>query len=155
MTFERIAGIITGSAVIGAVAFGFATIGPPQRMRSIGLDQRRVSDLQSIERSVHDADGQRRAETDTVSAPQRRRDHWPRDPETGQPYGYARLSPTHYVLCATFALPSNADGTTPVTTGWRHGAGRTCYRLNANAVDNEPEVVHRTATHGSALLAEY
>ncbi|MEA2786025.1 MAG: hypothetical protein QOF71_2129 [Candidatus Eremiobacteraeota bacterium] len=145
MTAERVAGVGTFALVVAGVIAGFATTGPPQHLRAIELDHRRVSDLQTIERSVHDAGGRRRSEVDLVTAPLRGRDTWPRDPTTRQPYGYGRLSPTRYVICATFALPSDADGTTPATVSWRHGAGRTCYRLDANAVDNEPVVVQREA----------
>jgi hypothetical protein len=138
---ERIAGVGVFAVVVAGIAIGFATIGSPQHMRAIELDHRRVSDLQSIERMVHRADSRRPA--GTATAPPRRRDDWPRDPQTGEPYGYARLSPTHYVLCAAFALPSDADGAAS-DTAWPHRAGRTCYRLDVSLENDRPEIVLRT-----------
>jgi hypothetical protein len=142
VTAERIAGIGAFIVVVAGVAIGFATIGPPQHVRAVELDHRRVSDLQSIERSIHYVDSRRRSET--VSTPLRARDTWPRDPETGKPYDYRREDATRYRLCATFALPSDADGSTWVTGGWRHGVGRTCYRLDATVEDNEPPIMLTT-----------
>ncbi len=145
MTAERIAGIGAFAVVVAGVAIGFATIGPPQHMRLIELDHRRVSDLQSIERSIHYSEV--RLAGGIVTAPPRAGAGWPRDPVTGQPYEYHRESARQYRICATFALPSAADSTTYLTAGWRHGAGRTCYRLDSMGADQEfPSVTTMTTT---------
>jgi hypothetical protein len=142
---ERVAGIAAFAVVVAGVAIGFAAIGPPQHVRLIELDHRRVSDLQTIERSIHYAESRRAP--DRITAPPRSRAGWPRDPATGRPYEYHRESDTRYRVCAVFALPSDADSTTYGTAGWRHGAGRTCYRLDTTGVDQEfPEVTTTTVT---------
>ncbi len=143
MNAERIAGIGVFAVVVAGIAIGFATIGSPQHMRAIELDHRRVSDLQSIERMVHRADARRPSQTAT--APPRSGNDWPRDPQNGEQYGYARLSPTQYVLCATFALPADADGAT-LDTAWPHRAGRTCFRLNATLENRPARVISPTDT---------
>jgi hypothetical protein len=155
MNLERIAGIGAFALVAAGIAIGFAVIGSPNRMRTIELDHRRVSDLQSIARSIHYVASHGRSETAT--APPRRRDDWPRDPETGKPYAYERLSPTRYFLCATFGLPSDADGAAWVSAGWKHEVGRTCYRLDATVEDSHPEVVLPTlrVRESPAVLAVY
>ena len=124
MTGERIAGIAAFVVVVGGVALGFATIGPPQHVRLVELDRQRVSDLQIIDGTVR-SDYRRPAGSEV---PARYGETWPRDPLTGQPYEYRRETTSRYVLCATFALPS--DG---AETRWRHGAGRTCYREDRNS----------------------
>ena len=136
MTGERIAGIGAFAVVVAGVAIGFAAIGPPQHMRTIELDHRRVENLQSIERSIHDAGVPRGSAVAT--APPRSRASWPRDPATGQPYEYHRDSATRYRLCAVFALPSDTDSVTSFAAGWRHGAGRTCYRLDSRGEAQDP-----------------
>jgi hypothetical protein len=138
MNLERVAGIGAFVFVVTGIAIGFAAIGSPNRMRTIELDHRRVSDLQSIERRIHDAASHGRS--GAVAAPARYHGDWPRDPQTGRPYEYVRMSPTRYFLCATFGLPSDADEVTVAPGGWRHGGARTCYRLDAT-VDDHPEAV--------------
>ena len=122
MSSERIAGVGAFALVIAGLAAGFGAIGPPQHVRLVELDRRRVSDLQMIDGTVR-FDVTRRPVGSEV--PARYGETWPRDPLTGQMYGYRRENATRYVLCATFALPSDGDA---VETRWRHGAGRTCYR---------------------------
>lgn len=125
MTGERIAGIAAFAVVVGGVAIGFATIGPPQHVRLVEADQRRVADLRQIESLLHLDSGQRPADG---AVPDRPGAGWPRDPLTRKPYEYHRDSAARYRLCAVFALPSGEeDG----DSGWRHGAGRTCYRLSS------------------------
>lgn len=122
MTAEQLAGLAAFAVVVGGVGIGFATIGTPQHVRLVELDRRRVSDLQLIDGTVRDNAARRPAGSEV---PARYGETWVRDPLTGQPYGYRRESPTRYVLCATFALPSDAD---TVEARWRHGAGLTCFR---------------------------
>jgi hypothetical protein len=130
---ERIAGIAAFAVVVAGLAAGFAAIGPPRHVRLMDLDRRRVSDLQSIARRIQgDTTGRRGPMAPATS---QRRDGWPHDPETGRPYDYRRESATRYRLCATFALAADSD----VAAAWRHGAGRTCYRLDAaSAGDQSP-----------------
>lgn len=143
MTIERVAGIGAFAIVVAGVAIGFAAIGPPQHMRRAELDRQRVDDLQSIVRRIHHGETGRRP--GPVTAPPLRRGDWPRDPETRQPYDYRRESASRYRLCATFALVGEADDG-DVGASWRHGAGRTCYLLDATSDQARPE---RVFTPGS------
>jgi hypothetical protein len=133
MTVERIAGIAAFAVVVLGVAIGFAAIGPPQHVRLVELDRRRVSDLQSIENTLR-FDPAEHVTGFQPKLPSQRGNDWPRDPLTSEPYGYQRENATRYRLCATFALPSDADEN-PLR--WRHGAGRTCYRLDISAARRE------------------
>lgn len=133
MIGERIAGVAAFAVVVAGLAAGFAAIGPPAHVRQMELDRRRVSDLQSIAQRIRENATGRRGPT--APATSQRRDGWPHDPETGRPYDYHRESVTRYRLCATFALAADSD----VAATWRHGAGRTCYRLDAaSASDQSP-----------------
>jgi hypothetical protein len=125
VTGERIAGIAAFAVVVGGVAIGFAAIGPPQHVRLVEADQRRVADLLEIESLLHLDSGQRPSSS---PVPDRPAASWPRDPVTRKPYEYHRDSAARYRLCAVFAL---ASGDENVDSGWRHGAGRTCYRLSS------------------------
>jgi hypothetical protein len=152
MNVERVAGIGAFAIVVAGLAIGFAEIGPPQHMRLAELDRRRLDDLQSIARRIHH--GETGRPPGPVTAPLRRRDDWPRDPETRQPYDYVRESASRYRICAMFALAGEADDA-DAGASWRHGAGRTCYRLDATSDEMRPERVSTRAAPASALLAEY
>ncbi|HEY0382318.1 MAG TPA: hypothetical protein VGC72_08975 [Candidatus Elarobacter sp.] len=132
MTGERIAGIAVFAVVIGGIALGFAAIGPPQHVRLAELDRRRMYDLQDIESRLHLESNQRPSDAG-AAVPDRPADAWPRDPVTRRPYEYHRETAGRYRLCATFALPSDDE-----ESRWRHGAGRTCYRLSSARAD-QPE----------------
>ena len=145
MTGERIVGVAVCAVVVGSIAIGFATIGPPQHVRLVELDQRRVYDLRDIESRLHLESNQR--PTDAGAAlPDRAVDDWPHDPETRNPYEYHRDGAERYRLCATFALPSVADAN---DSPWRHGAGRTCYRLSSVG-RSRPQRMFTTVTPGDA-----
>jgi hypothetical protein len=136
VTVERVAGIGAFAVVVAGLAIGFASIGPPQHMRGAELDRQRVADLRSIATRIHH--GETGRPPGPVTVPLRRRDDWPRDPETGQPYDYTREGPSRYRLCATFALAGEAEDT-DAGVSWRHASGRTCYRLDATTDELRPE----------------
>ena len=152
MTVERVAGFGAFAIVVAGLAIGFAAIGPPQHMRGAEFDRRRVNDLQSIARWIHH--GETGRAPGPVTPPLQRRGDWPRDPETRQPYGYRRESASRYRLCATFALAGEADDS-DTGASWRHGAGRTCYRLDATSEEARPQRIVTVRARRSALLAEY
>ncbi len=155
MSVERVVGFVAFALVAGAVAIGFATIGPPQHMRLMELDRQRLDDLRSLAYGLHlgeQASGTNRLPERLVDLddPHPRR----RDPQTGIPYEYHRESARRYRLCATFALPSDSDGVEP---HWAHGAGRTCFRFDAYQ-EAEPlgEAPRESSAEApSALLAVY
>jgi hypothetical protein len=129
MKFETIVGAVVLAVVAGGVAIGFATIGPPQHMRLVSLDRRRVDDLRSIAYDFRNGEsgGVKRLPPRLSSSDDP--NSGLRDPVTRVPYEYRRESATRYRLCATFDLPADSaygEG------GWRHGAGRQCFELDVN-----------------------
>lgn len=127
MKFETIAGVVVLAVVAGGVAVGFATIGPPQHMRLVSLDRRRVDDLRSIALDFRNGEHGQGA---TRLPPRLNVTDDPnsslRDPATGKPYEYQRESASRYRLCATFDLADSAYG----EGGWQHGAGRQCFEFD-------------------------
>jgi hypothetical protein len=146
VTGDRIAGIAVFAVVVGGIAIGFAAIGPPQHVRLAELDRRRVSDIRTIESILHLESNQRSTDAG-VAVPDRASADWPHDPLTGKPYEYHRESPARYQLCATFALPSDADAD---DSRWSHGAGRTCYRLSSVGRGKPERVFITRITGGEA-----
>lgn len=144
MNVERVAAIGAFAVVAAGIAVGFAAIGPPQHVRLVELDRRRVDDLLTIDRNVRDLadDGDRPGPN---RLPARALESWPRDPVTREPYGYRRESRARFELCATFALPADPSES---PLHWDHGAGRTCYRLNTQA--EEPDVPEPVVTRTAA-----
>jgi hypothetical protein len=145
MTGERVAGAAVFAVVAVSIAIGFATIGPPQHVRLVELDQRREFDLRDIEARLHLESNERPSNAGSA-LPDRPVDSWPHDPVTRKPYEYHRESAARYRLCATFALPSDADAN---DAPWRHGAGRTCYRLSSVG-RGWPHRMFTTITRGTA-----
>lgn len=131
------------SIVIGVVAVSvvasFFIIGSPIKERVRRFDERRISDLQSIQWEVVNYWQKKSQLPATLVAlnDDIRGFSVPRDPETGGAYEYAGEGATSFSLCATFSLANNdrsdARGMTkPVPVGgenqsWAHGAHRTCF----------------------------
>lgn len=129
MSFLRGFAIAAAVALVGVgIIAGFLAAGSPQRARQVALDRERVRNLgeieRQLERSSRDATAPLRLETNIVGT---REDGTSiaKDPVTGEPYGYQRLGPTRYRICATFSLPS-----IPQDMGaqcWQHFAGHRCF----------------------------
>lgn len=127
-------------AVVGAVAGGVWLMGAPSDERLRRLDDRRVSDLVAMSRSVDmffKRHGRLPESLDEVSGE-------PglgvavNDPETGLEYRYRKMDDDNYRLCARFALDSSGDGqevrgNAPGT--WSHGAGKQCFYLEVRGRD--------------------
>lgn len=151
-----------GSAVCVVVVFlaGMAVAGQPGEQRRIQADQRRLNDLQSIARGLHEwRNYQKPVSTvrpatptdpnaasvvvDTepdVGLPETLSEASSHldvdrlvDPESGQPYGYEKRGETTYALCADFAASGpERRGRFGQSTGfWRHPAGTHCFVIDA------------------------
>ena len=130
-TRDRAFAALAGSAVVLALAFGFTDLGTPGHARDVSADEHRVEDLKWLTREIHSA-------ADKGKLPRTLKNVTPRsyflgwhkstDPITNVPYEYEPLVGNTYRLCAVFAAPdwSSASGQFP------HGAGRTCFGLDAN-----------------------
>lgn len=124
-----------------SVVAGFLLVGSPVAERLRQFDDRRVSDLQSLQWEVvnfwqakEQLPGSLEALRDDIRGfiP-------PRDPETGQTYEYRIFTPLSFELCAAFRMDSENEGgavrAVPIPRGpygeavesFAHGAGRTCF----------------------------
>lgn len=132
---------IASIAVLASLVGGFAIVGSPMNARSLRFDERRTSDLMSIQSYLIYSYWQQKAELpaslkdleDPISSYIA-----PRDPETGAEYEYKRINDLSFELCATFDLESapNDRGmratsaiypVMPENENWKHGAGRHCF----------------------------
>jgi hypothetical protein len=117
------------AVAVGLIA-GFTNIGSPGHAREVALDVQRANDLDTI----GDALRVRYGKPGTV-APARlpsgiggsRSDgsETTSDPQTHQPYEYARIDDSHVKLCAIFALASDPRDDR-VQADKQHSAGRSC-----------------------------
>ena len=133
---HTVSAVVASVVVILAVGWGFYLVGSPSARRLERLDDRRLQDLQTIAREIQLmvvnpnkrgtlkepvpktlAEAAQRARNERVN---------PRDPETGEPYGYTRKDETTYELCATFAKPRDWDS----RVFWNHPAGAHCFTIN-------------------------
>lgn len=124
------------AAVLTAVVVGIVLLGPPSRERERRLDARRVDDLRGIAAAV-DLYWSRtgalpRALADLSRLPGVAVSR--SDPETGQPYEYRAIKDANYELCAVFSTSTSEKGEPYHPNTWAHGAGRTCFRLEARQV---------------------
>ena len=126
------------SAIIGivaaAVVAGFFIVGSPQEERLRRFDDRRVSDLQTLQYQIvnHWQTKNKLPETlgdlsDSISGFMA-----PRDPSNGSAYEFRAASTLSFELCASFTRPSERQmqpepaGPDP-SQSWDHPAGRFCF----------------------------
>jgi hypothetical protein len=134
--FHAAFAVVATIAVGLALAWGFFLAGSPSTRRLERFDEQRLQDLQTIAREIQSmvedptekgklkealpktlAEAAARARNQRVN---------PRDPETGEPYGYAVKGETTYELCAKFARPRDWD----TRVFWNHPAGRHCFTID-------------------------
>jgi hypothetical protein len=128
--------LVATVAVAAAVAWGFILVGSPAARRLERLDQQRIADLRTIAREIRDmvVDPNEKGKLQEAlpktldEAAARARDQRvnPRDPETGEAYGYTVKNESTFELCAEFALPHESD----VEVFWNHPAGMHCFTVN-------------------------
>ena len=137
--------------VLGSIIAGFFIAGSPQNQRLVRLDERRVSDLQTIQwqiihywQSKESLPANLNDLADPISG-----FVVPRDPETGGSYEYNRSDGLSFELCAVFStasingsspgmplarpVPALAPDMAGYPKGgdsynvWRHDTGRVCF----------------------------
>jgi hypothetical protein len=111
---------VSGALVVLALVCGFGNLGSPGRQHSLSLDERRVADLEAIRSRLSAAHRLQRDLPATLPENLQRR-----DPQTGLPYGYARIDARHYRLCSDFATV----GASPLWPTFAHPAEHTCFGL--------------------------
>lgn len=137
--------LVSVAGVIAAIVGGFMVMGTPSEQRDMRFDQERVNDLEEIQWRI--TDYYRTKETLPESLDQVTGaigvEKMPTDPETGEPYTYAKIADLSFELCATFALESPQDSRVtdvyPRMAGliisdessgrglWQHDAGEECF----------------------------
>lgn len=130
----KIIGIIASITIILSIVGSFFVIGSPLTARSARLDDRRISDLQTIQWQIVNYWQQKKALpktlddlTDSISGFSA-----PKDPETGTDYEYKATGQDTFSLCATFDLDSTASNASrPVMydtfENWQHKANHQCF----------------------------
>ena len=129
-------------AIVVVVGYGIYLVGSPAGQRLIKFDDRRVSDLENISRSIDtfwESNGELPGSLQDLQGPQ----YFVRaieDPATGEPYEYRTLNETEYELCAVFSSDSaerGKDSRRPFSPRiWDHGPGRACFQLEAASPGN-------------------
>lgn len=124
--------------VLASIVYGFSVMGSPATIRKLRFDERRVSDLQSVQWQIVNYWQQKRrfpkslAELEDPISGYRA----PRDPKTGAPYEFSLGEGFAITLCATFDLPSTAVSRgkpyralppPQLNENWEHGTGRVCF----------------------------
>lgn len=142
----RLVGWVATGIIVAAVVAGVTISGSPTRQRDVSLDQRRVNDLQVVQEQV--VNGFWAVKGRLPTALSELEDditgfRVPRDPETGDPYPYERVSDLSFRLCATFTVASDDSkptGPRPflLEDSWRHGTGETCFNRTI-----DPERIRR------------
>ena len=128
MTGKRTLAIVLVIVVGAAVTTGIVIIGSPGEERTRRLDTRRVEDLQAISSAIevfHKRHQQVPGSLDELSK-EGGLSVIPRDPVTGQSYGYRTFNANSYELCSAFDRET-ADARADF---WSHGAGTQCFTMN-------------------------
>ena len=139
-----VAGIVV--IVVAGVGYGIFLMGSPGQQRDLRLDERRIDDLSSLSSNIDTywkINGELPPSLAEMTGPR----YFVRsieDPETGAPYEYRFTGAgageeAKYELCAVFATDSaeRREPNRPFSeSAWDHGAGRTCFALEAKANPN-------------------
>ena len=126
--------IAVSVVVVAAILAGILTLGSPAVQRQRRFDERRISDLMSIESAVTVYWQRNNALPADLAALAKEPGLRPnaRDPETGTTYAYEVTGANSYRMCAVFAFDSTTDPAVPArvhVSSWPHGAGRHCFEL--------------------------
>ncbi|MDO8564405.1 MAG: DUF5671 domain-containing protein [bacterium] len=126
--------------VLASIVYGFAVMGSPSAIRKLRFDERRVSDLQSIQWQIVNYWQQKVRFPKSLSDLNDPISGYivPNDPRTKAPYEFRLGEGYAFELCANFELASSANQQGPsypypVMNGkdsndtWQHEAGRTCF----------------------------
>jgi hypothetical protein len=135
----RSVGYSVGVLILITIAAGFFIIGTPWQARQMRLDDRRVSDLASLQSQILSFYQQKQALPASLTQLEDPTLYYnvPADPETGMQYEYTKTASLGFELCATFTAPSRANTAgrpnmpegygVKGDTDWSHAAGHACF----------------------------
>lgn len=133
---------VSAAIVLVSIVLGFAVVGSPATQRALRHDQERLSGLQSIQWQVVNYWQQK---GEVPASLEELRDplsgfNAPVDPETNEPYVYAKTSELSFELCADFNRESPGVGNPSIARdmmyygpgmekneNWNHSAGEHCF----------------------------
>jgi hypothetical protein len=126
MSVQRVAAIGSAVVVVASVIAGLFVTGSPLEQRLLRLDERRVSDLQSLSQAAEFRWDRNETIAGTASelVDGRYLSRLPSDPTTDQPYEYRVTGPRGFEVCAVFDRPARPDFAGDF---WSHDAGRHCF----------------------------
>lgn len=152
-TMKLFVWIVSALALVSIVA-GFFLIGSPFYQRKVRFDDRRVSDLQTIQYQIINYWQQKN------KLPEKLQDlnstttgfTAPLDPETGNEYEYKTNSDLSFDLCTTFGTPTpkalrGDEQSIPLPVGyddsprnWMHDSGHVCFTRTIDPDMYKPQV---------------
>jgi|SRR3989344_1283104 len=147
--------IVIGAVAVAIVA-SFFVIGTPNEERLRRFDDKRVSDLYSIQSETLNFWIKKERLPQTPSELESDLGYFtvPTDPQTKAPYEYRVLGQYQFELCASFVTEgaSTSDYYTPALYGfeskWNHGIGRTCFTRTI-----DPELYKTETNKGVPVVA--
>ncbi|MBX4189111.1 hypothetical protein KW785_00780 [Candidatus Parcubacteria bacterium] len=131
--------------ILLSIGIGFSVIGSPAAQRAYRYDNQRVTDLQNLQWQVLNYWQQKSTVPTKLSDldDSLKGGYAFTDPQTGQPYEYAKTGNLSFNLCTTFSRetrlgkrPIDGSVTRPIMSGgymgpegenWEHQAGRHCF----------------------------
>ncbi len=129
--------------VLVSIVGGFIVMGSPATARKMRFDERRLSDLQSIQWQVVNYWQQKESLPKSLANLQDPISNFmvPLDPETSVSYTYQPTGPLSFKLCANFSTEGDATGRggyksapypvgvdgTAMSDNWKHSVGQTCF----------------------------
>ncbi|BDU73424.1 DUF5671 domain-containing protein [Mesoterricola silvestris] len=122
--------LLLAGCVVLVLAVAFWNVGSPSRVRLQNLDARRVQDLQNIQEGISsyaETHGKLPATLADCNGDPLTYIRAMEDPETHEPYLYRILDASHFVIGATFAGPTPANGSGPGF--WKHGQGPSEFQI--------------------------
>src|SRR3989344_2220418 len=146
-------GFIIGSlvGVLAAVVWGFFVMGSPFTVRKLRMDERRVSDLQSIQWQVVNYWQQKEKFPKSLAEIEDPLSGYktPTDPVTKAPYEFILGDGYVFSLCANFILPNTEQSRTSVINPypmsddvlpeiWGQSAGRLCFERTLDPERSPP-----------------
>lgn len=132
--------IVSGVVILVFIIIGFSVIGSPRSQRLYRYDDRKISDLQNIQWQVISHWQTYGSIPNTIQELSNSSSinyyNIPKDPETGENYGYTKTSDLSFEICATFNKTNKAENLqimpmyiekTGMNENWQHEEGRACF----------------------------
>ncbi|QDH71143.1 hypothetical protein [Marilutibacter alkalisoli] len=134
--------IVASVVVVATVVTAVVVMDPPSARRDMRIDEKRVRDLERIERAVRIHLDEHGALPETLAA-LARRPGLPLpsgDPVDGEAYGYEVTGLRSIRLCATFATDTAREiGGSGYLDRWHHPADRHCFDRRFDRKDSGGE----------------